>query len=119
MTKQIFLYLMSVLYVAAGINHFVHPKGYEKIIPAWLPNPIFLNYTSGVCEIIFALLLLPPATRTLGAWLIIVLLIAVFPANIQMSINYWQHQNPRFWFTVARLPLQFILIYWAFLYTKN
>ncbi len=91
---------------------------YVKIIPPWLPNPVMLNYMSGACEIIFALMLIPETTRPVAAWLIIALLVAVFPANIQMSIIFRKRKNPYFWVTVIRLPLQLLLIWWAWQYTR-
>lgn len=119
MLKAVFLYLMPAFYVLAGINHFVNPGFYERIIPPWLPYPSAINYASGSCEIIFGILLIPPATRKIAAWLIIILLIAVFPANVQMMLNYWHSKHPQFWITVARLPFQAGLIWWAWLYTKK
>jgi uncharacterized membrane protein len=115
--KDLGLYIMAVFYVAAGINHFVNPKWYIRIIPPWLPNPSLLNQVSGACEILFGLLLIPDATRSTAAWLIIALLVAIFPANIQMSINFKRKNNPYFWITLVRLPLQLVLIWWAWLYT--
>ena len=69
---------MIVLYMAAGINHFVHPEPYLEIIPPWLPWHLELVWISGIAEIVCALLLLFPSTRRLGAWCLIVLLVAVF-----------------------------------------
>lgn len=108
---------MAVFYVTAGVNHFVNPKWYVRIIPPWLPFREAINYISGACEIVFALLLLPLVTRAIGSWLIIALLVAVFPANIQMSIDYWKYKNKYFWLTILRLPLQVPLIWWAYQYT--
>jgi uncharacterized membrane protein len=110
---------MSVLYVVAGINHFVNNSFYERIIPSWLPSPVVINYLSGLCEIIFGLLLIPVATRVIAAWLIIALLIAVFPANIQMMFNYKHSGNPQLWITIVRLPIQIVLIWWAWIYTRS
>lgn len=117
--RKIFLYIMAVLYVLAGVNHFVKPKMYVSIMPPWLPYPEQLVFISGVFEIVLGLLLLPVATRRMAAWGIILLLIAVFPANIQMSINYYRENNPNFWITIVRLPLQFVLIWWAYQYAKK
>lgn len=110
---------MALLYIAAGINHFVNTNMYVSIMPPWLPQTMMLVYVSGVFEILFGLLLIPSSTRTFAAWGIILLLIAVFPANIQMSVNYYRSQHPYFWLTILRLPLQFVLIWWAYLYTKK
>ena len=116
--KMVLLYLMSILYIAAGVYHFVNPRLYLRIMPSYLPCHIPLIYISGICEIIFALLLLPEATRPAGAWLIILLLIAVFPANIQMAVTFWQKENTYLWAALVRLPLQIVLIWWAWTYTK-
>ena len=110
---------MVVFYVAAGINHFVRPRFYISIMPARLPYHKELVYISGACEIVFAVLLLFPATRRLAAWLIIGLLIAIFPANVQMMLNYWHQHNPLLWITIARLPLQILLIWWAYGFAKK
>ena len=110
---------MCLLYIVAGLNHFINPQGYLKIIPLWVPYPVAANYISGACEILFALLLIPVATRAVSAWLIILLLVAIYPANIQMSINYWHSNNPYFRLTIFRLLFQFLLIWWAWQYTRR
>jgi uncharacterized membrane protein len=117
--KKIFLYLMALLYVAAGINHFANAGTYENIMPPYLPWHLVLIYASGIGEIVCGVLLVPLATRRFGAWMTIALLIAVFPANIQMMINYMHAVNPQLWVAVLRLPLQGVLIWWAFQYTKS
>ncbi|MCF0052809.1 DoxX family protein [Dyadobacter sp. LJ53] len=111
------LYIMAALYIFTGIMHLLRPKGFMQIMPKYLPWHYELVLLSGICEILFALLLLFPATRATGAWLIVILLIAVFPANIQMAIDFYQKHNPYLWLTLLRLPLQLILIWWAWLYT--
>ena len=111
------LYVMILLYTVAGINHFYNPTIYISIIPPWLPDKLLLTYFSGVCEIVLALLLIPAKTRRLAAWGIILLLIAVFPANIQMAIIYHQTNNSYLWLTILRLPIQFLLMWWAYSYT--
>jgi len=116
--KKISLYVMALLYVAAGINHFANTKTYVSIMPAYIPLHVQLVYVSGVCEILFGILLIPFATRRLASWLIIALLIAIFPANIQMMVNSWNENNLQHWATVLRLPLQVVLIWWAYTFTK-
>ena len=114
---SIALYTMSLFYILAGIYHFVRPKFYMKIMPPWLPSHLQLVYISGACEIILGLLLFPVATRSIAAWGIIALLIAIFPANIQMMLNFRRKNNPYLWATIVRLPLQLLLIWWAWRYT--
>jgi uncharacterized membrane protein len=87
-------------------------------MPPWVPWHKELIFISGIGEIICALLLLSRTARPIAAWCIIVLLIAIFPANIQMAINYFKEHNPRLWLSFLRLPLQMVLIWWAYKFTK-
>jgi uncharacterized membrane protein len=118
MLNTLSLYLMAALYFLAGINHFINPGSYIKIMPPWLPFHRELVVVSGALEIGLALLLLPSFSRKMAAWGIILLLIAVFPANIQMSVNYYKENSPQLWITLLRLPLQLLLIWWAYKFTK-
>ncbi|MFY0482370.1 DoxX family membrane protein [Flavobacterium sp. PLA-1-15] len=112
------LYLMALLYILAGVNHFVKPRMYIKIIPPSFPKPALLNKISGFAEIILGILLCLPAFTKFAACGIIVLLIAVFPANLYM------YQNPKAGFGLPkymlflRLPLQALLMIWACLYIR-
>ena len=117
--EKLSLYLMTGLYVLAGTNHFLNPLFYKKIMPPWLLWHYPFIYISGAAEIVLGLLLLPVQTRKPAAWGIIILLVAVFPANVQMVLNYREEQNPNWWLTVLRLPLQLVLIWWAYLFTKK
>ncbi len=117
--KKIALYTMAALYVLAGINHFANVGFYKMMMPPWLPGHHTLIYISGAAEIVLGLLLLPAQTRKLAAWGIIILLVAVFPANVQMMLNYQQDKNPYLWITVIRLPLQLLLIWWAYQFAKK
>lgn len=110
---------MALLYVLAGINHFVSTESYVAIIPQWLPAHRLLVYISGIIEVLLACLLVVPATRQLAAWGLIGLLIVVFPANIQMMLDYESAGNPLLWLSILRLPLQFFLIGWAYQYTRK
>jgi len=116
--KLFFLYLMALAYAATGVYHFVNPAFYKKIMPPWLPYPYALIYISGICEMVFGLMLIPDATRQMGAWAIIALLIAIFPANVQMMINFRNRNNPYLWLAIARLPLQGLLIWLAWMFAK-
>lgn len=110
---------MIVFYAAAGINHFWHPGVYLKIMPGWIPLHKELVFLSGICEILFAVLLIFSSTRRLAAWCIILLLIVVFPANVQMLSNYIHDSNPKLWIAIIRLPIQVVLIWWAYGFTKK
>lgn len=111
------LYLMAGIYILAGINHFRNPKMYVKIIPDYLPAPRLLNICSGLSEIFLGILLCIPSYSIFGAWGIILLLIAIFPANIYMLTNQKASFGLPKWLLWLRLPLQIALIFWAYLYT--
>lgn len=117
--EKISLYVMVVFYVMAGVNHFANPNFYKKIMPPWLDWHYTLICISGAFEIILGVLLLPIKTRQFAAWGIIALLIVVFPANVQMMINFREEQNPYLWIAVLRLPFQLLLICWAYQFAKN
>lgn len=89
------------------------------MMPAYIPFHAQLVIISGVMEILFGLMLIPENTRSIGAWFIIALLIAVFPANIQMSINFYKKKKPYFWLTIVRLPFQLLFIWWAWTFTNS
>ena len=116
--KILSLYLLVILFSIAGINHFLNPDDYLKIMPPYLPFHLPLVYLSGALEILFSLLLIPIASRKVAAWLLILLLIAVFPGNVQMMINYKKMNHPHYWLTIIRLPLQLLLVWWVYQFTK-
>ncbi|HRZ31394.1 MAG TPA: DoxX family protein [Flavobacterium sp.] len=112
------LYLMSAIYIIAGFNHFRNPKLYLKIIPPYFSNPKLLNYTSGIAEILLGFLLCIPEFTPFASWGIIILLLAIFPANLYMYQNENAGLGLPKWIRLLRLPLQFVLIFWAYHYTK-
>nr|WP_294937738.1 DoxX family protein [uncultured Flavobacterium sp.] len=111
------LYVMAGLYILAGLNHFRTPKMYYKIIPPFLGNKKAINSISGAAEIILGTALCIPSVSSYAAWGIIVMLIAVFPANIYMFQNEEASLGLPKWARLLRLPLQLFLIWWAYLYT--
>lgn len=105
--------LMAALYIFAGYSHFRNPKFFLKITPKWVPAPEKVNVMVGAIEIVLGVLLLIPQMHSLAAWGVIALLIAVFPANVyhfQKSLK----KGKFIWPTLIRLPIQGLLIYWAY-----
>lgn len=84
MLKKVSLVILIVVYIAAGINHFIHPNGYIKIIPHYLPQPEALNYVAGMCEFVFGSMLIFSSTRKWGALFLILMLAAFIPVHITM-----------------------------------
>ena len=104
---------MAAIYILAGIGHFRNPRFFIKITPKWVPQPEKINILVGVIEMALGILLFFSGTRQYAAWGIIALLIAVFPANIyhhQLAKRKGKNTLP----TLIRLPIQALLIYWAY-----
>ena len=111
-------FALIFLLIFAGTMHFLKPDFFIKIMPSYVPFPLKMVYISGVVEILCGLLLLFPQTQTFGAYLSVLLFIAVFPANIEMAKDFYLMHHKYFWLTVLRLPLQFVLIWWAYQFVK-
>jgi len=115
--KRIFRVIAGLSMVAVGILHFARPSGFVKIVPAWLPAPLFLVHLSGFFEIAGGIGLFPRRFHRAAAYGLIALYVAVFPANINMAVHDIQPDGGAhipgvlLW---LRLPLQaaFIALAW-------
>jgi uncharacterized membrane protein len=116
--KRVLIIVMSLLYMAAGTIHFIHPLFYVKIIPAYFPIPLELVYISGICEMGLGLFVLFQKTRKIACWLIIAMLIVFLSIHIQMLIDNYDSSGLLFWVLVLRIPLQFVLMRWAWVVSK-
>ena len=112
-------WLLGILFVLAGANHFVQPEYYVPIMPPYLPWPWSLVYLSGVFEIALGAFLLWPRTTVIAAWGLIALLIAVFPANVHMALHVEDFPTIPPIMLWLRLPLQGVLIAWAYWFTRG
>ena len=111
--------LLAVLFVVAGLIHFVKPGMYVKIMPPMLPAPFALVYLSGLAEILGGIGLLVPATRQAAAWGLVDLLVCVWPANVYMAMRPELFPGIPVWALWARVPLQVPMILWALRYTRG
>ena len=116
--KLITIYLMSFFYILFGIKHFINVEWFMKIMPPYLPYHKSLVYLSGAFEILFGIMLLFEKTRFLGAWGLILLLIAVFPANIYLAQTNGAALNTSPAVAWGRLPLQAVFIGLAYWHSK-
>lgn len=118
--KELLRVSLAISIIIVGITHFASPDPYVKIVPPQLPYPLELVYISGVFEVLGGVGLLVPNVSKFSAWGLITLFIAVYPANINMAVNHIHLDNipDSPWFQVVRLPLQAVLIAWAWWYTK-
>ncbi len=111
--------LMGILYLAAGLLHFLATPTYTRIMPAYLPAHRELVLVSGAAEMLGGLGVLVPATRRPAAWGLVLLLIAVFPANLTMVTDHARFPQVPLWAAWLRLPLQLPLLWWAWRYTRS
>jgi len=117
--KRCMQWLLGLLFIVAGVLHFLLSDFYVSIMPPYLPWHRELVFLSGVCEVALGVLFLVPRFMTLAAWGLIALLIAVFPANVHMALHtseYPAHSPLVLW---LRLPLQGVLIAWAYWLTRR
>lgn len=111
--KLVSLIIMATFYMFAGVSHFRKPAFFLAITPKWVPLPEKVNVLIGAVEIALGILVLFTSTRTVAAWGIIVLLVLVFPANVY-HFQKAMRKKKAVILTLIRLPLQALLIYWAY-----
>jgi uncharacterized membrane protein len=111
---------LAAFFIAAGVNHFAMPRAYEAIVPPALARRRQdVVVLSGIAEIAGGLAVLLPATRRLaGAWLVLVLA-AVFPANLHMARSPERFARIPRWALLVRLPLQPLMMWWAWRATRR
>jgi len=114
--KYILIIISSIFYVIVGIKHFIEPEFFLPIVPPYLPYHIELVYLSGVFEVLFGIMILIPKYRYWGSIGLILLLIAVFPANIYLHQSQEAQEAIGASKQIAtwRLPMQGILIWIAY-----
>jgi uncharacterized membrane protein len=114
--------LMGFILLGAGIGHFIFPAALDAIVPEALPgDPRIYTYLSGVAEIVIGLALLSAPQKKLfgkplklwGAYGAFALFLAVYPANINMAIQWSDRPMPEPLIAYARLPFQFYFLYAA------
>ncbi len=115
--KYILIIISSIFYVIVGFKHFIDPNFFLAIVPPYLPYHLELVYISGLFEILFGVMILFPKYRYWGSVGLILLLIAVFPANIYLfqSVEAQKAIGATQEIATWRLPVQgiFILVaYW-------
>ena len=110
-------YFFGCLLIATGLLHFLKTEFYLKIMPSYLPFPSELVMLSGFAAILLGILLMIRRTTRFAAWGIILFLFAVFPANVFMVFHPEIFPGIPLWLKWIRLPVQGLLILWAYRYT--
>ena len=114
-------HLMGYILLGAGVGHFIFPGPLDSIVPSALPgDPRIYTYLSGLAELAIGAALLMPLTKRVlgkpvklwGAYGAFALFLAVYPANINMAIQWSDRAMPEPLIAYARLPFQFYFL-WA------
>ena len=107
------LYFMGGIYILLGIAHFTHTGFYKPMMPKFLPSHLFLIYLSGIAEILLGIGMLFPVSRNLALILTLLMLFLFLILHINMLFpgNYL---GIPLWILWLRIPLQFLLMYWAY-----
>ena len=119
--RLITILVMSFLYVFIGVKHFIDPQYFINITPPQIEYKSFAVYFTGVLEVLGGLLILNKKTRKTGAYMLIFLLIIVFPANIYLYLSETPQQLLGISKTQAltRIPFQAPLILIAYWHSKE
>lgn len=113
------LRIQGLFYVAQGINHFWHSEMMVRLMPTHYSHPYGLVLLSGVAEIVGGVGLLVERTRRVAAWGIILMLVVYFDVHIFMVRHAERFAAIPLWVLWVRIPLQFLLIGWAWIYARG
>lgn len=116
--KRLALLGLSLFFFIAGTNHFLNPDFYVAMMPPYLPAHAELVYLSGVFEMLGGLAVMAPRVRATAGWGLVLLLLAIFPANLHMALNPEQFPDAGPAALYARLPFQVLFIAWAYWATR-
>ncbi len=113
------LAIVFAWFLIGGITHFTNTDFFVAIMPPYLPWHLEIVYFSGALEIVFAIMLIPPATRELAGNLLIALTLAVTPANVHMWMNPQLYPDVEPFFLSLRLVIQVFLLFVIWWSTRN
>ena len=110
------LYAMATLYIVAGMFHFIKPKMYLRIMPNYVPNHKLMVLLSGIVEVILGIFLCFPLFKNISILLIISMLIVFLTVHVFMLSNKMAAAGLPRWLLILRIPMQLLLMYWAYFY---
>lgn len=112
------LHFMALIYIITGVFHFVKPKIYLRIMPRYLPAHRELIFLSGAVEILLGVGLFFEETKNYAIYGIILMLIVFLLVHFYMLSSKKAAAGFPIWALVLRIPLQFLLIFWAWYYLQ-
>lgn len=117
-SRRLALLGLAAFFVVAGGYHFVKPDLYVAIMPPYLPVQLELVYLSGLFEILGGIAVLVPGIRIRAGRGLILLLLAIYPANVHMALHPELFPDISAVALYARMPFQILFIAWAFWATR-
>mgnify|MGYP006306230575 CR=1 FL=1 len=108
--------VMGILYIVAGMAHWFFPRVYRGIMPPWIPAKNALIWISGVAEVSLGLALFIPGLQRIALFGIIAMLATFLPVHVYMVRHASRFPGIPKWLLWVRLPLQLLLMYWAYQY---
>ena len=114
--KRFGLGIVFLWFFVGGVGHFTNAEFFIAIVPPWVPFPVWAVYISGIFEIVLALLVLWPNFRPFAGWGLILLTLAVTPANIHMFMNpelFPQAPQSAYLIRLVVQVLLLLLIWWS------
>lgn len=118
LARKLALLVLSAFFVLGGANHFLNPDFYVAMMPPYLPAHPALVSVSGVFEMLGGIGVLVPTVRARAGWGLVLLLVAVFPANLHMALNPELFPGLSGFALYARLPFQALFVAWAYWATR-
>lgn len=109
-------YLFGLIFLVAGVFHFLKTDLYLRIMPPYLPSHRSLVLASGIVEMILGFMLLNPDTQSIAGWGIIILMVVFLPVHLYMLQDKKASLKLPQWVLILRIPLQFGLMFWAYQY---
>jgi len=113
MTEPIGLYIMAIVYIFAGLMHFIKPKLYMRVMPSYIPNHKAMVFWSGVAEVLLGIGLCIPVLKVISIYGIILMLSVFLMVHLYMLSGEKASAGIPKWILILRIPLQFGLMYWA------
>jgi uncharacterized membrane protein len=99
--------------------HFIKPKIYMRVMPSYLPNHKALVYLSGIAEIALGIGLFTPSLKVISIYgILAMLLVFLVTVHFYMLTSKKAAAGIPKWILILRIPLQFGLMYWAWMYLK-
>lgn len=109
----------AVMFLLIGFFHLLKPRKLTYMVEGMLPFPHLLVIFTGILEMLLGAGLLFPGAFYYAGWGLMLLLVAMFPANIRVAVKQLPAPGglpSKPWYTWSRLlfqPVYILWIWWA------